>query len=158
MNILEAKPNNASGKFAVLSTQWNSFITDNLVQGALKAFAQSNIDDNNITLVKVPGAMELPIAAQRLASKQCYSAIIAIGCVIRGGTPHFDYVCAECTTGLGQVQRQYSLPITFGVLTVDNVEQAIERSSDNTENKGFEATNTALEMVNLFNLIDNNHA
>ncbi len=152
MKIIESQAEAISGntkQFAVLTTKWNSFVTDNLVSGALKAFKQSNINENCITLIKVPGAMELPIAAQTLAATGNYAAIIALGCVIRGGTPHFEYVCSECTTGLGQVQRQYHLPITFGVLTVDNVKQAMERCEDNAGNKGFEATNTALEMVSL---------
>lgn len=139
----------SEGRIAILSTRWNSFITDNLVQGAQQALARNGVPPYQVDLVLVPGAFELPIAAQGLAQTGRYAGLVALGCVIRGGTPHFEYVCGGCMDGLMRVQLDANLPITFGVLTVDNVEQAIERSGDDTNNKGMEAAVTLLEMINL---------
>ena len=154
IHTIEASTQANTGRHAILVTRWNSFITDNLLNGALKALRNNQIDDKNITIVRVPGAVELPLTAQKIAETGYYQSIIALGAVIRGGTPHFEYVCAECSNGLGQVQRQTGVPITFGVLTVDNVEQALERCDDNANNKGYEAAVTALEMANLMAMID----
>ena len=142
------------GKIAILVTRWNSFITDNLLAGALRVLARNSIDESQISVVYVPGAFELPLTAQKLAQSGNYAAIIALGCVIRGGTPHFEFVSAGATEGLNRVQLDTGVPITFGVLTVDDVEQAMERSAEDPNNKGEEATLTALEMVRLFAQIE----
>jgi 6,7-dimethyl-8-ribityllumazine synthase len=111
-----------------------------------------------MTVLRVPGAFELPLIAQRVAASQKYSAIIALGAVIRGGTPHFDYVANECTKGLAQVSLQYSIPVGFGVLTVDNIEQAIERAGTKAGNKGADAALSVIEMLNLFSKLDGTNA
>ena len=152
---LSAEMGAIDGDIAILVTRWNSFITDNLLAGALRALARNEVTEKQITVVYVPGAFELPLAAQKLAQTGKYAAIIALGCVIRGGTPHFEYVSAGATEGLNRVQLDSGIPVTFGVLTVDNTEQAIERSGEDPNNKGEEAALTALEMVRLFALISN---
>jgi 6,7-dimethyl-8-ribityllumazine synthase len=106
--------------------------------------------ESDMDIYRVPGAFELPLASQKAARKGVYSAVIALGCVIRGGTPHFDYVCSETTRGIGEVSLSENLPVAFGLLTTDNLDQAEERSGDNNENKGEEAALTALEMISLF--------
>lgn len=147
----------AGGNIAILVTRWNSFITDNLMEGALRALKRNNIDESRITIVRVPGAYELSIAALKLAESGKYAAIVALGCVIRGGTPHFEYVCAGCNDGLNHVQLKTGIPVTFGVLTVDNVDQAIERSGEDPNNKGEEAALTALEMISVLHKIETDH-
>lgn len=141
------------GRLAILVTRWNSFITDNLLKGAINSLQRNGLKNDQIDVVRLPGAFELPMVAKRVAATGNYEAIIALGCVIRGGTPHFEYVSGECTAGLGQVQRDADVPITFGILTVDNVDQAIERSGEGPNNKGEEAALTALEMVRLLQKI-----
>lgn len=138
-----------AGRIAILVTRWNSFITDNLLEGALQALKRNAVPDDQIDVIRVPGAFELPIAARAAMDAGKYQALIALGCVIRGGTPHFEFVCSGCMDGLMQIQLDARVPVTFGVLTVDNVEQAIERSGDDSNNKGAEAAVTALEMINL---------
>jgi 6,7-dimethyl-8-ribityllumazine synthase len=140
-------PTNA--KFALVVARFNSFIVDSLQAGAIDALTRHGVTDKNITVVKVPGAFELPMVAQQLAESKKYDAIIALGAVIRGGTPHFDYVAGECAKGLGQVGMQQRLPVVFGVLTVDSIEQAIERAGTKAGNKGADAAMTALELVSL---------
>lgn len=141
------KPTKA--KFALLVSRWNSFVVESLKDGAMDALRRHGVADAQITLVYAPGAFELPLVAQKLAGSKKYDAIIALGAVIRGGTPHFEYVAGECVKGLAQVSLNAGLPITFGVLTVDSIEQAIERSGTKAGNKGAEAALTALEMVSL---------
>ncbi|RMH40799.1 MAG: 6,7-dimethyl-8-ribityllumazine synthase [Gammaproteobacteria bacterium] len=143
---LVASPNT---KFAILAARFNSFVVDSLVAGALDALRRHGVADEQIELIKVPGAFEMPLAAQKVALTKKYQAIIALGAVIRGGTPHFDYVAGECTKGLAQVSLNTSVPIAFGILTTDTIEQAIERAGTKAGNKGAEAAITALEMVNL---------
>jgi len=138
-------------KYAIIVSRFNHFITDRLLEGSLDTLARHGVNEGNITIVRVPGAFEMPIAAQRLAESKKYHAIIAVGAVIRGGTPHFDYVANECTKGLASVSLKFNIPIAFGVLTVDNIEQAIERAGTKAGNKGTEAALSALEMVSLFN-------
>jgi len=145
------------GNIAILVTRWNSFITDNLLEGSLRSLKRNNIDESQITIVRVPGAYELSIAALKLAESGKYAAIVALGCVIRGGTPHFEYVSTGCNDGLNQVQLKTGVPITFGVLTVDNVDQAIERSGEDPNNKGEEAALTALEMISVLHKIETEH-
>lgn len=136
-------------RFAVLVSRWNREITEPLLEGALRALTRHGVEAGAISVYRVPGAFELPLAAKRIAQAGKVDAIIALGCVIRGDTPHFDYVCSECTRGIGEVSLSENLPVAFGVLTTDNLEQAQARSGDNEENKGEEAALTALEMVSL---------
>lgn len=138
-----------SGKYALLVSRWNSFVVEHLKTGALDTLKRKGIPDANIDIIYAPGAFEFPLVAQKLAQGGKYDAIIALGAVIRGGTPHFEYVASECTKGLAQVSLNAGLPVTFGVLTVDNIEQAIERSGTKAGNKGVEAAETAVEMVSL---------
>lgn len=144
-------PNNA--KFTILVTRWNEFITDSLLKGALESLRRHGISESQLTVIKVPGAFELPLVAKKIADRGEADAIIALGAVIRGGTPHFEYVSGECTKGLGQVSMSAGIPVAFGVLTVDSIEQAIERAGSKAGNKGEEAALTALEMVSLLSKI-----
>ena len=148
--LIESDAVATSGRIAILVTHWNSFITDNLLEGALRALTRNGVEENQIDVIRLPGAFELPLVAQRAIDTTHYVAVIALGCVIRGGTPHFDYVCSAAMEGLNGVQLDTGVPITFGVLTVDNVEQAVERSGEDPNNKGEEAALTALEMLGLF--------
>jgi len=154
MNTIEGNLVAGNGKFAILVARFNSFIVESLLEGALDTLKRHGVDDKSIEIIRVPGAFEMPIAAQRLASQSKYDAIIALGAVIRGGTPHFDYVAGECVKGLSQVSLNADIPVSFGVLTVDSIEQAIERAGTKAGNKGAEAATTALEMVNLFAQMD----
>ena len=140
-------------KFGIALSRFNSFIGESLLAGAIDTLKRHGVPAANIELVRVPGAFELPLVAQRMAASKKYDAIIALGAVIRGGTPHFDYVAGECTKGLSQVSLQFNLPVAFGVLTVDSIEQAIERAGTKAGNKGGEAALTALEMVSLLDQI-----
>ncbi len=142
------------GKYAILVARFNSFIVESLLEGALDTLKRHGVDEKNIEIIRVPGAFEMPIAAQRIAATEKYDAIVALGAVIRGGTPHFEYVAGECVKGLSQVSLNANVPISFGVLTVDSIEQAIERAGTKAGNKGGEAAVTALEMVNLFAEMD----
>ncbi|MEL0037175.1 MAG: 6,7-dimethyl-8-ribityllumazine synthase [Gammaproteobacteria bacterium] len=136
-------------RYAILVTRFNSFITESLLNGATDALKRHGIKESQIKVYYVPGAYELPLVAKKLAQTGECEAIIALGAVIRGGTPHFDYVAGECAKGLGQVSLDAAIPVTFGVLTTDSIEQAIERAGTKAGNKGAEAAMTALEMVNL---------
>lgn len=139
----------SQGRYALLVSRWNSFVVESLKDGALDTLRRHGIKDDQVTIYYAPGAFEFPLVAQRIAAKGEFDAIIALGAVIRGGTPHFDYVAGECTKGLAQVSLNANVPVTFGVLTVDTIEQAIERSGTKAGNKGVEAAATALEMVSL---------
>ncbi len=136
-------------RIALLVSRFNSFVVESLLDGALDTLKRHGAEDRDLQIVRVPGAYETPIAAKRLAASQRFEAIIALGAVIRGGTPHFEYVAGECTKGLSQVSLQYDIPIAFGVLTVDSIEQAIERAGTKAGNKGAEAAMSTIEMVNL---------
>lgn len=149
IKVTEGNFQNASGTYALLVSRWNSFVVEHLKDGAIDTLKRHGIAEKNIEIFYAPGAFEFPIAAQKIAKSGRFDAIIALGAVIRGGTPHFDYVAGECTKGLAQVSLDTQLPITFGVLTVDSIEQAIERSGTKAGNKGCEAASTALEMVSL---------
>ena len=142
------------GRYGILVTRFNSFITESLLSGAVDALKRHGIKESQITVYYVPGAYELPLLAKKLANSGNFDALIALGAVIRGGTPHFDYVAGECAKGIGQVSLDATLPIAFGVLTTDSIEQAIERAGTKAGNKGAEAAMTALEMVNLLALND----
>lgn len=142
------------GKFCIVASRFNSFIVDQLQSGAIDTLIRHGADAADIHLVKAPGAYELPMVVQRVAAAKKYQAIIAIGAVIRGGTPHFEYVAGECVKGLANVSLKYDVPVSFGVLTVDTIEQAIERAGTKAGNKGAEAALSAIEMVSLFNNLD----
>jgi len=142
-------PPSNDAKFAIIVGRFNSFITESLLKGALDTLLRHGVPESNIIVVWAPGAYEMPLVAQRLATSKKYAAIIALGAVIRGGTPHFDYVAGECSKGLAMVGLQHDLPVAFGVLTVDSIDQAIERAGTKAGNKGEEATKSALEMVSL---------
>lgn len=145
---------NASARYGIAVARFNSFIVDKLLDGALEALQKHGVLDRDITIVRVPGAYELPVAVQKMAASDNYDAIIALGAVIRGGTPHFEYVAGECVKGLSHVSMDSGLPIAFGVLTVDTIEQAIERAGTKAGNKGEEAALTAMEMVSLLRQLD----
>ena len=151
VKIIEGDFKSVSGKYALLVSRWNSFVVEHLKAGALDTLQRQGVDESDIEIVYAPGAFEFPLVAQNLAQSKKYAAIVALGAVIRGGTPHFDYVAGECTKGLAQVSLNTGVPVTFGVLTVDSIEQAIERSGTKAGNKGAEAAMTALEMVSLLN-------
>ncbi|MGB2374932.1 MAG: 6,7-dimethyl-8-ribityllumazine synthase [Porticoccaceae bacterium] len=138
----------ADAPIAVITARWNSQVTDGLRAGALRALARHKI--HLVEDFYVPGAFELPLAAQRAAKTGRFQGIITLGCVIRGDTPHFDYVCAETTRGIGEVSLNHDIPVAFGLLTTDNIQQALDRAGDNNENKGEEAALTVLEMLELF--------
>ena len=145
-------PTNAS--YVLVVARFNSFVVDSLQAGAIDALLRHGVAEKNISVVKVPGAFELPLVAKRLAESKKYDAVIALGAVIRGSTPHFDYVAGECAKGLGQVGMQQNLPVVFGVLTVDSIEQAIERAGTKAGNKGADAAMTAIELVSLLRKLD----
>ena len=136
-------------KFAIVVSRFNGFITDRLLDGALDALSRSGYNVDELEIVKVPGAWELPVAAKALAGQRRHDAIIALGAVIRGETPHFDYVAGHAASGLAQVQSETGVPVAFGVLTTNTVEQAIDRAGAKAGNKGFDAAMTAIEMANL---------
>ncbi|HQQ63728.1 MAG TPA: 6,7-dimethyl-8-ribityllumazine synthase [Pseudomonadales bacterium] len=141
------KPTKA--RFVLLVSRWNSFVVESLKEGAIDTLRRHGVTEAQITVVYAPGAFELPLVAQKLAASKKFDAIIALGAVIRGGTPHFEYVAGECVKGLAQVGLNAAIPVAFGVLTVDSIEQAIERAGTKAGNKGAEAATTALEMVSL---------
>ena len=149
IKTIEGNYQNASARYGIVVARFNSFIVDRLVDGALDALRKHGVPEKDITIVKVPGAYEIPLAAKKMAAGGQYDAIIALGAVIRGGTPHFEYVAGECVKGLSQVSMNSDIPVAFGVLTVDTIEQAIERAGTKAGNKGAEAALTAIEMVSL---------
>ncbi len=139
----------SNATFAIVVARFNSFIVDSLQAGAIDTLVRHGVSEKNITIIKVPGAFELPMIAKQAAVSGKFSAIIALGAVIRGSTPHFDYVAGECAKGLGQVGMNHDLPVVFGVLTVDTIEQAIERAGTKAGNKGAAAAMTAIELCSL---------
>ena len=148
--IIEGKLDATGLKFAIIVGRFNSFIGERLVEGALDALRRHGAADDDITVARVPGAFEIPLAAQKMATTGNYDAVICLGAVIRGATPHFDYVAAEVSKGIAQVSLKSAVPIAFGVLTTDTIEQAVERAGTKAGNKGFDAAMTAIETVNLF--------
>jgi 6,7-dimethyl-8-ribityllumazine synthase len=136
-------------RFGIVAGRFNSYIVDALVKGAVDTLLRHGTDENDIEIVHVPGAFEIPLAAQRMADAKRFDAIITLGAVIRGATPHFDYVAGECAKGITSVSLKYDIPVAFGVLTVDTIEQAIERAGTKAGNKGVDAAMSAIEMVNL---------
>ncbi|HEY8079246.1 MAG TPA: 6,7-dimethyl-8-ribityllumazine synthase [Labilithrix sp.] len=141
-------------KFAIVASRFNHFIVDHLVSGAIDALVRHGADKANVTLVRVPGSWEIPVTAQRIAKSGKVDAVIALGAVIRGATPHFDHVAAEAAKGVAQAAMSSGVPVAFGVLTTDTIEQAIERAGTKAGNKGWDAAVTAIEMVSLGKALD----
>jgi 6,7-dimethyl-8-ribityllumazine synthase len=153
-NIIEGHMTVRKGaKFAIVVSRWNSLITERLLEGALDCLLRHGGEEKNITVVRVPGAYELPVAAQALCKSKDYAGIIALGCVIRGSTPHFDYVAGEAAKGLTSAGMSSGIPIAFGLLTCDSLEQALERAGSKGGNKGWEAASSAVEMADLLGKI-----
>lgn len=145
----------AKGKrFAIIVSRFNDFITERLLGGALDALVRSGAKDQDITVVKVPGAFEIPLVAKKVAEKKGVDAIICLGAVIRGATDHYDYVCSEVSKGIAHVSLESAMPVIFGVLTTDTIEQAIERAGSKAGNKGWSSAVSAIEMVNLMGAVD----
>ena len=138
-----------TARYAIVVARFNSFIVDKLLEGALDVLRRHGVQDTDITIVKAPGAFELPVLTRNVLATGTYDAVIALGAVIRGGTPHFEYVAGECVKGLGVVSLESQIPVAFGVLTVDTLEQAIERAGTKAGNKGAEAALSAMEMVSV---------
>ncbi|MCW2478451.1 6,7-dimethyl-8-ribityllumazine synthase [Candidatus Symbiopectobacterium sp. NZEC135] len=153
MNVIEGVVATPDARVAIAIARFNNFINDSLLEGAIDALKRiGQVKDENITVVWVPGAYELPMTARALA-KNGYDAVVALGTVIRGGTAHFEYVAGECSSGLAHVAMTSDIPVTFGVLTTESIEQAIERAGTKAGNKGAEAALTALEMINVLKAI-----
>jgi 6,7-dimethyl-8-ribityllumazine synthase len=148
--IVEGRLSAEGFRFAIIVSRFNDFISSRLVEGAMDALKRHGASDEQISVVKVPGAFEIPVVAKKLAGSDRFDALICLGAVIRGGTPHFDYVAAEVSKGIANVSLESKVPVTFGVLTTDNLEQAIERAGSKSGNKGYEAAVAAMELVNLF--------
>jgi len=153
-NIVEANLVAKGKKFAIVVSRFNDFITDKLVGGAVDALTRSGTLDKDIDIIKVPGAFEIPLLAQKLANKKKHDAVICLGAVIRGATPHFDYVSAEVSKGVAAAGMESGIPIIFGVLTTDTLEQAIERAGSKSGNKGWDAALAAVEMANLMGVVE----
>ena len=149
MRTVEGKLIGEGLKFALVVSRFNSFITERLLEGALDCLLRKGAAEDALTLVRVPGAWEIPLVAKRLAQAKKHDAVICLGAVIRGSTPHFDYVAAEVSKGIAQVSLESGVPIAFGILTTDSIEQAVERAGSKAGNKGFAAAEAAIEMVNL---------
>ncbi|WP_428348969.1 6,7-dimethyl-8-ribityllumazine synthase [Methylonatrum kenyense] len=151
MNVIEGDftTEAVQGRYAIVVARFNAFVVESLLQGALDALKRHGVAEDSIDVIRVPGAWELPLVVDRAARKDQYDAVIALGAVIRGGTPHFEYVAGECTKGISQASIEHDVPVAFGVLTVDTIEQAVERSGTKAGNKGADAAMSAMEMVSL---------
>jgi 6,7-dimethyl-8-ribityllumazine synthase len=154
LKIIEGKLLAEGKNFALVVSRFNDFVTEKLLSGAFDALTRSGAKAENIDIVKVPGAFEIPLAAKKLAQKGRYHAVVCLGAVIRGATPHFDYVSAEVSKGIAQVSLESSIPIIFGVVTTDTLEQAIERAGTKSGNKGWSAAMAAVEMANLIEAVE----
>ncbi len=141
-------------KFAIIVSRFNDFITNRLTEGAIDALVRSGANENDIDIAKVPGAFEIPLIAKKMADKDKYDAVICLGAVIKGATPHFDYVSAEVSKGIAVVSLESQIPIIFGIITTDTIEQAIERAGTKSGNKGWSAAMSAIEMANLMDVVD----
>jgi 6,7-dimethyl-8-ribityllumazine synthase len=153
MKAIEGKLTGSGKKFAIIFSRFNEFVGDGLLKAANDCLVKHGVNENSIDIIKVPGAFEIPGTADRLASKKKYDAIICLGVIIRGATPHFEYVSSATSNGISQVSQKYLLPVIFGVLTTDTIEQAIERAGTKSGNKGWDSALAALEMADLFKLI-----
>ena len=149
VQLIEVEPSARGRRIAIVASRFNDFIVASLLKGALEAWSERGGAAEDVTVARVPGAFELPVAARKLGATRRYDALVALGCVIRGDTPHFDYVAGECARGLQLVSLETGVPVAFGVLTVNTVEQALERAATTGANKGAEAMHTALEMAGL---------
>jgi len=147
--IIEGALNAKGMRFSIVVSRFNDFINAKLLDGALDALSRHGADEDNLSIVKVPGSFEIPLVAQKLADSGNYDAIICLGAVIRGATPHFEYISAEVTKGIAKVTLDSGIPVSFGILTTDNIEQAIERAGTKSGNKGWDAAITAIEMADL---------
>ncbi len=150
MKIYEGELQSKGLKFAIIISRFNDFITSRLLDGALDALLRHGASEEDIEIIKVPGAFEIPLSAKRVADKKSHDAIICLGTVIRGATPHFDYVAAEVSKGIATVSMETGVPIAFGVLTTDTIEQAVERAGSKSGNKGWDSALVAIEMAQLF--------
>lgn len=153
VKILEGQLIAKGKRFGIVVSRFNDFITEKLLSGALDALTRTGAKENDIQIIKVPGAFEIPLAAKKAAQTGRYDAVICLGAVIRGATPHFDYVCAEVSKGVAQVGLDFGIPVIFGVLTTDTVEQAIDRAGTKSGNKGWHAAMSAVEMANLMGTV-----
>jgi 6,7-dimethyl-8-ribityllumazine synthase len=151
--IIEGMLDAKGKKFGIVVSRWNQFVVNKLLDGALDAVKRHGGDDNNITIAYCPGAFEIPLVVSKMAETNKFDAIIALGAVIRGATPHFDYIASEVTKGIAKINLDSGVPVILGVLTTDTIEQAIERAGSKGGNKGFEAAVSAIEMISLINHI-----
>ncbi len=154
IKTIEGALNVQNARFCLVVARFNSFIVESLLEGAIDAIKRHGAAESDITIVRVPGAFEMPLVVEKVAASGDYDAVVALGAVIRGGTPHFEYVAGECVKGIAQVTLKHGVPVSFGVLTVDTIEQAIERAGTKAGNKGAEAAMSAIEMVNILRQID----
>ena len=152
--IHEGHLNGQGFRFAIVASRWNDFISSRLVEGALDALERLGADEKQVEIFRVPGAFEIPLLALRLAESEKFDAIICIGTIIRGQTPHFEYIAGEVTRGIGEAGLQTGVPVVYGVVTADTVDQAIDRAGVKLGNKGFEAATTAVELVNLYKTVN----
>lgn len=155
MNIYEGNINGRKFRFAIVVSRFNDFITNKLLEGALDALKRHETPEENIYVVRVPGAFEIPLVAKKMASTKNFDAVICLGAVIRGATNHYDYVCNEVSKGIAQAGLQTGVPVIFGIVTTENIQQAIERAGTKSGNKGFDAAITAMEMANLLKSLPN---
>ncbi len=153
MKIIEGKLSAKGMKFALVCSRFNSFLTDKLIEGAVDCLKRHEVDEDSLTLVRTPGSYELPFVSVKLANSKKYDAIIALGVIIRGDTPHFDFVATQTAKGLAQASFESGIPVAFGIVTADNLEQAIERCGVKHGNKGFDAAMTAIEMAGLYKIL-----
>jgi len=151
--VHEGQLNGQGFCFAIVASRWNDFISSRLVDGALDAFDRLGVDEKNVEIYKVPGAFEIPLLARKLAAAKKFAAVVCVGTIIRGQTPHFEYIAGEVARGIGEAALQTGVPVVFGVITADNMDQAIERAGVKLGNKGFEAATTAVELANLYKAV-----
>ena len=154
IKTMEGDLNVRDARYAIVASRFNEFIVESLIKASLRCLRQHGAADANIEILRVPGAFELPLVVRKVAESRKFDGIIALGAVIRGGTPHFDYIAGECVSGISAVAREQGVPVGFGILTVDTIEQAIERAGTKAGNKGEEATRAVIETVNLLRRID----
>jgi len=152
--VIEGDYSAATAKFTIVVARFNAFVVESLLEGALDTLKRHGVPEGNVTIVRVPGAYELPLVTKKIADKKESDAIITLGAVIRGGTPHFDYVAGQCASGVASVALETGVPCVFGVLTTDTIEQAIERSGTKAGNKGGDSAMSALEMVSLLRKLE----
>jgi 6,7-dimethyl-8-ribityllumazine synthase len=153
-NVIEGKLSAKNYKFAIVVSRFNDFISQKLLDGAMDCLGRHHADLKNVDVIKVPGSFEIPLVADKLSASKKYNAVICLGTVIRGATPHFEYIASEVTKGIAQTSLKYGIPVSFGVLTTDSIEQAIERAGTKSGNKGWDAAISAIEMADLMSVID----